>query len=116
MNETKVAQHTPGPWVAANSKAVTGGGIARMLAELETWMILGPDSMVVVSVDKEEDAHLIAAAPALLAALEALMDSDADEHPYADPDLCGAAIGCRRCEVENNARVAIAAAKGGAPQ
>lgn len=55
--------HTPGPWHhgVGNSKLV--------------WSGKKIESVVVAACDKDEDAHLIAAAPDMLAALQAFQDA-----------------------------------------
>jgi len=82
-------EHTPGPWRIADSDCVYGG-----------------DNKELAHMVGEADARLIAAAPALLAALEAVVK---DNDGY-----------CYRCEKENDhgpacpiptARAAIAKAR-----
>ena len=63
----------------------------------------------------EAHARMAKQRDALLEALGDLMQElwDGDDHLYADPDICSAAMGCRRCEVEDKARAAIALVRKG---
>ena len=60
MTTNKEATHTPGPWFATTDLATV---------RLHPWCVRAGDH-VVTDIYEEADAHLIAAAPDLLAALE----------------------------------------------
>lgn len=73
MKETK---HTPGPWVTHD--------------DLDDWQVDDADGTAIASVFRRKDARLIAAAPELLEAGQALHDAivrlrfeGAGERPYA---------------------------------
>ncbi len=66
MQDTKTAQHTPGPWPLERTTVNMGGfNVAVFRVTIPDWTPL--DLM------NEPDARLIAAAPDLLEALQALM-------------------------------------------
>lgn len=110
----KDARHTPGPWAAYRDQT--------------RWRICAEDNVAFVSLstrDHDEaapDAHLIAAAPDLLAALEegrrAIGDHNAPTDCYATGPLTGNVIRdlveCPACAFIAAYDAAIAKAKGGA--
>lgn len=111
MQQT-VAAHTPGPWFydgqngcGAHVIHVREGEIAEAFGD--TWSDDGQQA--------EANAHLIAAAPELLAALEyvasVLNMTDPEHEDFADS---GADTVQALCEGEAQIRAAIAKAKGGA--
>ena len=82
--------HTPGPWTASEHGAYTdykGNNIVILGDDLRIAVVLGPDTD-----ETQANARLIAAAPDLLEALEALLEGDFN--------------------VAEKARLAIAKAKG----
>lgn len=85
------AKHTPGVWVAHKCGPINGG--------FEVWA----SGCRVADVVRESDARLIVAAPDLLAALTSLMG--ATDYFSGDDDMV---------EALNEARAALAKAKGGA--
>ena len=97
--------HTPGPWRAKR-------------VDRTTWEVVSGDFGSVVTVHDyphnvqrlSPDAHLIAAAPDLLAALEAAYDSLSDMAEKA-PEL-GIILGDDDFRAINQARLAMAKAKG----
>jgi hypothetical protein len=113
--EMDMDKHTPGPWRSSSVNGrdyhITAGkpGLARIFATVNcplhytpSYPTLNPDSRR----ETEANARLIAAAPSLIAALEALVFYDTFEE--AEPIL-----GTREHEVVSAARAAIAKAKGG---
>ena len=113
----QTAQHTPGPWFTDIDN--TSGQVGRVRASHKG----GRDNVCVAEVpsakdsaEREANAHLIAAAPDLYAALADLLSA------YAEPDkqICcnGQHCGCQGSTVqqmaEHYARAAIAKATGGA--
>jgi len=93
---------TPGPWEVAH------GGTGRPGAEITEYFVRRPGNVCSIAADiidpttyqpSEANACLIAAAPDLLAACEALVALDTDE-------------GCRARVAASRARAAIAKARG----
>lgn len=91
-----MSKYTPGPWVA------------RAARELG-WLIFADDDEVVESLDSRErygtihseaDAHLIAAAPDLLEALEQVFKVMKDDMPVALKKVCYETI--EKAKGENN--------------
>ena len=72
-----MSNHTPGPW-----RAVFGGSIGHYSVNTDA---KGYSMRTVVSGVRERDAHLIAAAPEMLEALEAFLEVQIlEEDDYAD--------------------------------
>ena len=99
------AQHTPGPWVVYQNAICTDDGKANEIAKLTrygVWMDdgapYGPHNPI-----GDANARLIAAAPELLAALEAMTAAFDWQAPNANPAI-NAAV--------EAAHTAIAKAKG----
>lgn len=61
-------RHTPGPWVANHDYTVTTGNGNSLVAT-----VLGPDEVCVSPAQAAADAHVMAAAPELLVALQDLL-------------------------------------------
>jgi hypothetical protein len=91
MTDTK---HTPGPWVCGIDSDVTIDG-----DDVQSWIAIGPEcaagvALAIADYDRFDDelwanAHLIAAAPDLLAALRdclAFLDADCAHMPSANPE------------------------------
>jgi hypothetical protein len=106
---TQTAQHTPAPWTYAYAPWVTQDGI-----ELPAFEIHGEGEKVCDTVEdqpieaQEANARLIAATPELLDALQDLVERDraeAAESGFTDDEMTWL----------EDARRAIAKAKGGAP-
>ena len=108
-------KHTPGPWVIEYLdwaqkgyvfiSAEDHGALAQVVWLMEDDELMGRNSP-----ENEANAHLIAAAPELLEALQSfakVMDESCDY-----PDTSGELQ--RLCEAANEARAAIAKATGGA--
>ena len=94
------ATHTPGPWEAVGSRIRTAGtGSFRRIATME-------GGAFNVNVTDEANARLIAAAPDLLAALEAI-EAHLTLHPGSS--VANRAEARQVCE---QARAAIAKARG----
>jgi hypothetical protein len=91
MQDTTTTTHTSGPWAHQNGK-VYGDGL--LVATLD------PPQLEEEVAMKEADARLIAAAPAMLEALQGMVDE------FQDAEWRSAAI--------STARAAIAKATGGA--
>ena len=95
-------QHTPAPWVVesrpGHDSYVTGGGSYRIARVIHGYAVEG-----------KANARLIAAAPALLAALEAMVGQA--EEPY-HIDMFEATT--HGAEALSSARAAIAQARGAA--
>ena len=89
-----MSKHTPGPWIAKPDPS-TG-------ASLEDWVVGTADAIDEVAVCYRRDAHLIAAAPEMLEALEGAVEALDSDNP--DIQLRAAVA----------ARAAMAKAKGGA--
>ena len=103
-----MSEHTPGPWVLKPARSIVGGwavwaeyepGKHCQVADIEPWPN-DPDT----APESEANARLIAAAPDLLAACEALIDADSYDLKSLLDDALPAII--------EQARVAIAKAKG----
>lgn len=106
-----MTEHTPGPWATA------AGDFAGDPMRDDEIAIIKEDSQCVIGSafpfgddeigvsTQNANARLIASAPALLAALDAVMSVAADE------TLCETAE-CRRCIAYAESRAAIAAARG----
>lgn len=94
------AKHTPGPWIVRSelSQLTIWGGCASIIANIrfdENRRALA-------------DARIIAAAPALLAALQAFVDYHEGDYPYED----GEETDDGRSPEMTQALAAIAKAKG----
>ena len=102
MSEVK---HTPGPWIIGNSGtsvyALGDEGSNRFYLHIDTWVDRKHQSEKSVA-EAEANAHLIAAAPDLLAALRAF-DHGETVHGTHSPG-----VACTQCA----ARRAIAKAEG----
>lgn len=100
MSAQREAQHTPGPWALYQRKP-------HDRAPHESEFHIGAPQFrhTVGEVAREEDARLIAQAPALLAALEAYVADDYERHGSTSKS---AALNARL----SAARTAIAAARG----
>lgn len=117
--EATRVEHTPGPWgfvAYSEEDERTYRSIGTIRPENND-IGLGPIAKIGTNggrPEQEANARLIAAAPSLYDALGDLMQDiwDGEGHAYDNPDLCSAAIGCRRCEVEDKARAAIALVRG----
>lgn len=104
-----MSEHTPGPWLASKRSSVVGLPVVAPAA----------DGRVICEVvgGTQADAHVIAAAPDLLAAAEAL---ERAEDAHANCDECGGSYMPELCEtcfpLFDDARIkrrkAIAKAKG----
>lgn len=68
--------HTPGPWIATPDPDPFRG---------DDWCIGTEDQIDAVAVCSEKDAHLIAAAPKLLAVLEELVNTDGPMRDWDAP-------------------------------
>ena len=103
MNNT--TKHTPGPWRVSRQaryitiKGSTGRTVARVLFS-STWQ--GDKG----TATEDSDSRLISAAPALLEALQALMERASALDQSATEE------GLRNCSAVANARQAIAQATG----
>jgi hypothetical protein len=83
MTATKTT-HTPGPWL------VTKHGTPDYAPQFGIYAEGEPRDLAIITGDNSKaDADLMAAAPDLLAALEALLDSEGDDNAR---ELAGAAI------------------------
>jgi len=82
-----MSKHTPGPWAVADVGEVVVCATGRTLCDVYSSPATGDEQA-------DADAHLIAAAPDMLAALELLL-------PYLED-----------CRMDSEARAAIAKAKG----
>ena len=108
------AKHTPGPWTVIDAITTkeryhiatdNAAPYASMIAHLH-----GTDPK---HGDKEANARLIAAAPALLEALRKTLDALEIAHEYASKTA--PALSCVKwAETEDAARAALAQAEGGA--
>lgn len=105
----ETVKHTPGPWAASGD--TVKGPAGNIVAECCGYSVKATDPSHRAQGGREANAHLIAAAPELLAALEALeseiryLNETALEHPSMPP---------RRIMLA--ARAAIAKARGEAQQ
>ena len=115
MSETvKAAKHTPGPWVVVERKQ--GRGVSRVI-----WRADGAGTGITrIEGDpgpgevNAANARLIAAAPALLEALERTLE----EMACMDGEECDHAVGICWCsfrDAQDAARSAIALARGEQP-
>lgn len=95
------ALHTPGPWVAKQPKAVLGCDPRGQ------WYVHAKDCTVACTLDGDRaaNAHLIAAAPELLAALRLYVERETELHGDMPVGMRGAT---------DAARAAIAKATGSA--
>ena len=89
-----MSDHTPGPWTVEPMSNVDDEEAAKPFA-----YVIGPDDVDPWAPPAEwrfkiADAHLIAAAPDLLAALEQIVDLDAfpDEFSFRADEIARAAI------------------------
>ena len=100
MTDTTTHTHTPPPWHAFAGAVFTGPKTSpTFVARIDK----GDDSIAEWD-ERYANAHLIAAAPELLAALDGMMDQFEDNEQYCDYDAA----------VVATAREAIAKATGGA--
>ena len=101
---TTTTTHTPGPW-----KSTYNGGVHQIIPA-DQWDNETPD--VVAEAWGDHDARLIAAAPALLDALRAALDTfeEIESDKMMDAMLGGTVTGIHA--VAEQARAAIAAATG----
>lgn len=96
-------KHTPGPWVVREDPRSFRPSIEK---EDRTYFIAHVDECMA----KEANAQLIAAAPDLLEALEALVKIN-EEHNLAVEAICGRPLGWKDSYLDA-ARAAIARSKG----
>ena len=98
--------HTPGPWVAdfnGNIRQITDP--SRPLMDLIVGAAFAPDELGPIKFDfQRNNARLIAAAPALLEALQTLLNAEHDRNEH--PGFAAAGAYVRALET---ARAAIAA-------
>jgi hypothetical protein len=95
-----MSKHTPGPWRVVGGTEVRAGG--TIVCNTADYRVPKPDHEAVAL----PDAALIAAAPDLLAALQALTAE-------YEPNLKTFALNAPRRAIWENARAAIARATGG---
>ena len=96
-----MSEHTPGPWAVDVMPGEVVVYEAVTLKNVDICQVLGND-------DQDANAKLIAAAPALLAALRFIM-------AFYEPDAAGYLDTNAWKQAESNARAAIAAATGAQP-
>lgn len=105
-----MSKHTPGPW-----SALTPDQFGRQVQA--DWVVAGGDAYICVGPQWDDEyrdeslanAHLIAAAPELLALARRVMADHRAQLPSESRDLYGGGCGCPQCE---HARAAIAKATG----
>jgi len=108
MSESK-SKSTPGPW------SIRGQGKTFSGRPNGCYRIDGPSGMPVATAEGAANAALIASAPALLAALEAVSEIMPWYHKGEAPghmDACGNPDNCGHCLAMRKARAALAAARG----
>lgn len=111
---TAEVKHTPGPWELVSLSGY-GSPFSIRMPYLSNNKDAPPTHYGVQSIRRREDAHLIAAAPELLLALNELLEaySKPDERLCCDGRDCGCMGSTVHQQAEHYARAAIAKATGG---